>query len=92
MKKDIQKPILYKADPLVFAHLEKFKELHKDSFNRNKFINDAMLFYIEFVELMNTPEYKYLNEVSFQDYHLQKIVFERLKKLTQILPKSIYKK
>lgn len=93
MKKDIQKPILYKADPIVFAQLEKMKEERPTSFNRNKFLNDALLLYIELVRLMQTSEYHYLNEVSFQDYHLQRIMFERLRKISlEHPPKRIYQK
>lgn len=82
MDKDIQKPILYKADPLVYAHIEKQKEILGGTLNRNRFINDAMLLYIELVKLMQQPEYSYLNEVSFNDEHLQRILFERLRSIS----------
>lgn len=82
MDKDIQKPILYKADPLVYAHIEKQKEILGGTLNRNRFINDAMLLYIELVKLMQLPEYSYLNEVSFNDGHLQRILFERLRAIS----------
>lgn len=81
MERDTQKPILYKADPFIFAQLEKMKD-SKWKFNRNKFINDAVLLYIELVKLMRSPEYAYLNEVSFNDAHLQKIIYQRLKKIS----------
>ena len=82
MDHDIQKPILYKADPLVYAHIEKQKQIHGGALNRNRFINEAMLLYIELVTLMQQPEYGYLNEVSFNDEHLQRILFERLRTIS----------
>lgn len=82
MERDTQKPILYKADPFIFAQLEKMKEDTKWKFNRNKFINDAVLLYLELVKLMRSPEYAYLNEVLFNDAHLQKIIYQRLKKIS----------
>lgn len=78
MEKDIQKPILYKANPWIYAQIELQKEIHGGILNRNKFINEAMQLYIELVKLMQMPEYSYLNEVSFNDGHLQRILFERL--------------
>lgn len=86
MKKDIQKPILYKADPYVFAQIEKMKETSRYSFNRNEFINRAVFQYIEFVKLMQSPEYAYLNEVSFNDAHLQKILYMRLRNIALYYP------
>lgn len=82
MDKDIQKPILYKADPLVYAHIEKQKQILGGTLNRNRFINEAMLLYIELVTLMQQPQYGYINEVSFNDAHLQRILFERLRTIS----------
>lgn len=82
MEKDIQKPILYKADPWIYAQIESQKEIHGGTLNRNKFINEAMQLYIELVKLMQQPQYGYINEVSFNDAHLQRILFERLKTIS----------
>ena len=82
MEKDIQKPILYKANPWIYAQIELQKEIHGGILNRNKFINEAMQLYIELVKLMQMPEYSYLNEVSFNDGHLQRILFERLRTIS----------
>ncbi len=91
MDKDIQKPILYKADPWIYAQIELQKEIHGGALNRNRFINDAMLLYIELVKLMQQPEYSYLNEVTFNDGHLQRILFERLKTISiRHRPRSHY--
>lgn len=79
MEKDIQKPILYKVDPWIYAQIELQKEIHGGVLNRNKFINDAVEFYLEMVKLMQRPEYAYINEVSFNEAHLQRILFQRLK-------------
>lgn len=79
MDKDIQKPILYKADPWVYAQIELQKGVHGGTLNRNKFINEAVELYLELVKLMQRPEYAYINEVSFNDAHLQRILFERLR-------------
>ena len=81
MKKDLQKPILYKADPDIYVHIENMKDAAKYGFNRNQFLNNAVRLYIELVKLMQSPEYAYLNEVSFNDIHLQKILYERLRKI-----------
>lgn len=82
MKKDLQKPILYKADPDIFVHIENMKDSAKHKFNRNQFLNDAARLYIELVKLMQSPSYAYLNEVSFNDTHLQKILYNRLKTIS----------
>lgn len=82
MDKDIQKPILYKADPWIYAQIELQKEIHGGTLNRNKFINEAMQLYLELVKLMQQPQYGYINEVSFNDAHLQRILFERLKTIS----------
>lgn len=81
MKKDLQKPILYKADPDIFVQIEIMKDTAKYKFNRNQFLNKALRLYIELVKLMQSPEYAYLNEVSFNDAHLQRILYERLKRI-----------
>ena len=86
MKKDLQKPILYKADPDIFMHLENMKDTARYKFNRNQFLNNAARLYIELVKLMQSPEYAYLNEVSFNDAHLQKILYDRLKTIAFIYP------
>lgn len=90
MKKDIQKPILYKADPYVFAQLEKIKEERPTSFNRNKFLNDALLLYIELYRLMQSPEFFYFNEVNFGTYHLQRVLYERLRKINREIQERKY--
>lgn len=92
MDKDIQKPILFKCDPELFALLEKFKYKDKYPFNRNRIINDALRLYLELMKLTQLPEYAYLNEVSFQDYHLQRILFERLKMIINKYPARRYRK
>ena len=79
MDKDIQKPILYKADPWVYAQIELQKGVHGGKLNRNKFINEAVELYLELVKLMQRPEFAYINEVSFNDAHLQRILYQRLK-------------
>lgn len=82
MDKDIQKPILYKAEPWIYAQIERQKEIHGGVLNRNKFINEAVQLYLELVSLMQQPQYGYINEVSFNDAHLQRILFERLKTIS----------
>lgn len=82
MYKDIQKPILYKADPWVYAQIELQKEIHGGALNRNKFINEAMRLYLELVKLMQQPQYGYINEVSFNDAHLQRILYQRLRDIS----------
>lgn len=79
MDKDIQKPILYKADPYIYAQIERQKEIHGGALNRNKFINEALQLYLELVALMQQPQYSYINEVSFNDEHLQRILYQRLR-------------
>ena len=86
MKKDLQKPILYKADPDIFAHMENMRDTAKCRFNRNQFLNNAARLYLELVKLMQSPEYAYLNEVSFNDVHLQKILYNRLKTIALHYP------
>lgn len=81
MNKDIQKPILYKADPDVYMIIEDLKDRSRFHFNRNRLINDAVRLYLELIKLMHKPEYGYLNEVSFNDAHLQRILYERLRNI-----------
>lgn len=81
MKKDLQKPILYKADPDVYMIIEDLKDRSRFHFNRNLLINDGVRLYLELIKLMQQPEYGYLNEVSFNDLHLQRILYERLKRI-----------
>lgn len=86
MKKDLQKPILYKADPDIYVHIENMKDTARHKFNRNQFLNNAVRLYIELVKLMQRPEYAYLNEVSFNDAHLQNILYQRLKAIVFFYP------
>lgn len=81
MEKDIQKPILYKAEPDLFMEIENLKDKVAWRLNRNRFLNEAVQLYIELIKLMQRPEYSYINEVSFNDDHLQRILFNRLKKI-----------
>ena len=79
MNKDLQKPILYKADPDIFVQIEKMKDSAKYKFNRNQFLNNAVRLYLELIKLTQSPVYDYLTEESFNDTHLQKILYNRLK-------------
>lgn len=79
MDKDTQKPILYKADPWIYAQIELQKEIHGGKLNRNKFINEAVELYLTLVKLMQRPEFAYINEVSFNDAHLQRILYQQLR-------------
>lgn len=92
MKRDTQKPILFKAEPDLFSHLENFKDSDSWRWNRNEFLNDAVRLYIEFVKLMNEPEYAYLNEDSFNESRLQRILFERLKIISHKYPPARFKR
>lgn len=92
MKQDIQKPILYKADPDIFMHIENMKDTARYKFNRNQFLNNAVRLYIELVKLMQSPEYAYLNEVSFNDSHLQKILYQRLRAIGISYPPKMIRK
>ena len=76
MKKDIQKPILYKADPYVFAQVESLKE-QRPALNRNKMINDAMTLYIKLIKTVGKSEI--LNEISFNQETLQRFLFKQCK-------------
>lgn len=76
MKKDIQKPILYKADPYVFAQIESLKE-QRPALNRNKMINDAMTLYIKLLKTVGKVEI--MNEISFNQETLQRFLFKQCK-------------
>lgn len=76
MKKDIQKPILYKADPYVFAQIESLKEQHP-ALNRNKMINDAMTLYIKLLKIVGKSEI--LNKITFNQDSLQYFLFKQCK-------------
>lgn len=76
MKKDIQKPILYKADPYVFAQIEALKE-QRPALNRNKMINDAMTLYIKLLKTVGKVEI--MNEISFNQETLQRFLFKQCK-------------
>lgn len=92
MKKDLQKPILYKADPDIFVHIENLKDADTMIFNRNRLINDSVRLYIELIRLMQRPEYAYLNEVSFNDAHLQRILYDRLRNICREYPPHRFRK
>lgn len=76
MKKDIQKPILYKADPYVFAQIESLKE-QRPALNRNKMINDAMTIYIKLLKTLGKSEI--LNEITFNQETLQRFLYKQCK-------------
>lgn len=76
MKKDIQKPILYKADPYVFAQIESLKE-QRSALNRNKMINDAMTLYIKLIKTVGNTEH--LNEITFNQETLQRFLYKQCK-------------
>lgn len=76
MKKDIQKPILYKADPYIFAQIEALKE-QRPALNRNKMINDAMTLYIKLLKTVGKVEI--MNEISFNQETLQRFLFKQCK-------------
>lgn len=86
MKKDIQKPILYKADPYVFAQIESLKE-QRPALNRNKMINDAMTLYIKLIKTLGNTEY--LNEITFNNETLQRFLYKQCKDVQRDW-KSIY--
>lgn len=76
MKKDIQKPILYKADPYVFAQIESLKE-QRPALNRNKMINDAMTIYIKLLKTLGKSEI--INEITFNQESLQRFLYKQCK-------------
>ena len=78
MDKDLQKPILYKADPWVFAQVEKWKE-KKGYLKRNRIINDAMKLYLEAVEKLTGIEE--LNDITWNQPQIQRFLFNRMKEI-----------
>lgn len=86
MKKDIQKPILYKADPYVFAQIESLKE-QRPALNRNKMINDALTLYIKLLKTVGKSEI--LNEITFSQETLQRFLYKQCKDVQREW-KSIY--
>lgn len=92
MNKDVQKPILYKADADLFMIIENLKDADKRIPNRNRLINEAVRLYLELIKLMQSPEYAYLNEVSFNDAHLQRILYQRLVNIGREYPPHRYRK
>lgn len=86
MKKDIQKPILYKTDPYVFAQIESLKE-QRPALNRNKMINDAMTLYIKLLKTLGKSEI--INEITFNQESLQRFLYKQCKDVQRDW-KSIY--
>lgn len=76
MKRDTQKPILYKAEPEVFAQIEYLKEL-RPGLNKNKMINDAMTLYIKLIKTVGGMEY--LNEITYNQESLQRFLLKQCK-------------
>ncbi len=92
MNKDIQKPILYKADADLFMMIENMRDADKRIHNRNRLINEAVRLYLELIKLMQQPDYAYLNEISFNDIHLQTVIYNRLKDIGRKYPPQRYLK
>lgn len=76
MKKDLQKPILYKAEPEVFTQIELLKEQHP-GLNRNKMINEAMTLYIKLLKTLGQMEI--LNDITYNQESLQRFLFKQCK-------------
>lgn len=76
MKKDTQKPILFKSEPEVFAQIELLKE-QRPALNRNKMINDAMTLYIKLIKTVGKMEY--IDVVTFNQDSLQRFLFKQCK-------------
>lgn len=76
MKRDTQKPILFKSDPEVFAQIELLKE-QRPALNRNKMINDAMTLYIKLIKTLGQIEY--LNDITYNQEGLQRFLFKQCK-------------
>lgn len=74
MKRDTQKPILFKSDPEVFAQIELLKE-QRPALNRNKMINDAMTLYIKLIKTVGKMEY--IDVVTFNQDSLQRFLFKQ---------------
>ena len=77
MDKDIQKPILYKADPYNYAQIEKLKE--SMSINRNQLINSAVYVYLRLIEKLRYMED--LNEITWNQAPLQEYLFQTLREI-----------
>ena len=76
MKRDTQKPILFKSEPEVFAQIELLKE-QRPGLNRNKMINDAMTLYIKLVKTLGQMEI--LNDITYNQDILQRFLFKQCK-------------
>lgn len=76
MKRDTQKPILFKSEPEVFAQIELLKE-QRPGLNRNKMINDAMTLYIKLVKTLGPMEI--LNDITYNQDSLQRFLFKQCK-------------
>ncbi len=76
MKRDTQKPILFKSEPEVFAQIELLKE-QRPALNRNKMINDAMTLYIKLVKTLGKMEI--LNDITYNQGSLQRFLFKQCK-------------
>lgn len=76
MIKDIQKPILFKSEPEVFAQIELLKE-KRPTLNRNKMINDAMTLYIKLVKTLGSMEI--LNDITYNQDSLQRFLYKQCK-------------
>lgn len=74
MKRDTQKPILFKSEPEVFAQIELLKE-QRPALNRNKMINDAMTLYIKLIKTVGKMEY--IDVVTFNQDSLQRFLFKQ---------------
>lgn len=76
MKRDTQKPILFKSEPEVFAQIELLKE-QRPGLNRNKMINDAMTLYIKLVKTLGQMEI--LNDIIYNQDSLQRFLYKQCK-------------
>ena len=76
MKKDIQKPILFKSEPEVFSQIELLKE-QRPALNRNKMINDAMTLYIKLIKTVGKMEY--MDVITFNQDSFQRFLFKQCK-------------
>lgn len=76
MKRDTQKPILFKSEPEVFAQIELLKD-QRTGLNRNKMINDAMTLYIKLIKILGQMEI--LNDITYNQESLQRFLFKQCK-------------
>lgn len=76
MKRDTQKPILFKSEPEVFAQIELLKE-QRPGLNRNKMINDAMTLYIKLIKTLGQMEI--LDDITYNQDNLQRFLFKQCK-------------